>query len=217
MPARVDLHTHSTASDGTDTPAKLVDAASVRLHIESSGNGSPRSFVSLSQDIADLLGLPSVTTFPVADQTDTVLHFDIIYRSLLLWQQLPDSAVAFSIIGGTNVATAAQDGTNAVFWANIDNIIPGGVIGLNYCFHDGVTRFESDTILTNSPTYPWDSNPDDGINANTLSVRSVAGHENLHHGRRHLSCQILQGSIQLHQNATGFCGLGLRLFGGILG
>jgi hypothetical protein len=60
--------------------AKLVDAASVRLHIESSGDGSPRSFVSLSQDIADLLGLPSVTTFPVADQTDTVLHFDIIYR-----------------------------------------------------------------------------------------------------------------------------------------
>jgi hypothetical protein len=40
--------------------------------------------VSLSQDVADLLGLPSVTTFPVADQTDTVLGFDVIYRIMNL-------------------------------------------------------------------------------------------------------------------------------------
>jgi hypothetical protein len=64
--------------------AKLVEAASVQMHIESSGDGSSRSFVSLSQDIADLLGLPPVTAFPVADQPDTELGFDIIYRIMNL-------------------------------------------------------------------------------------------------------------------------------------
>jgi hypothetical protein len=64
--------------------AKLVDAASVRIHIESSGDGSPRSSMLLSEDIADLLVLPSVTMFSVADQTDTVLGFDVVYRVLNL-------------------------------------------------------------------------------------------------------------------------------------
>jgi hypothetical protein len=64
--------------------AKIFDAAALQLHLESSGDGDPRSSVSLSPDIATLTHLPTFTPFTVPDQLDTILGIPVVYRILNL-------------------------------------------------------------------------------------------------------------------------------------
>ena len=62
--------------------AKIVDAAAIQLHLESSGDGIPASSLLLSLDIATLTHLPAFTRFTVPDQPRTILGIDVVYRIL---------------------------------------------------------------------------------------------------------------------------------------
>jgi hypothetical protein len=64
--------------------AKVVDAAAIQIHLESSGDGSSASRLSLSPEIAALLKLPTLTTFNVSDQKKTELGIPFVYRILNL-------------------------------------------------------------------------------------------------------------------------------------
>jgi len=64
--------------------AKVVDAATIQIHLESSSDGSSASRLSLSPDVAALLKLPILTQFNVADQKKTELGIDFVYRILNL-------------------------------------------------------------------------------------------------------------------------------------
>jgi hypothetical protein len=63
--------------------AKLVDNAAIQIHLESTGDGSAASRLSLSPDMAALLNLPTVYAFNIADQTKTIslgIDIDIVFR-----------------------------------------------------------------------------------------------------------------------------------------
>jgi hypothetical protein len=64
--------------------AKVVDAAAVQIHLQSSSDGSDASRLSLSQDIAALLKLPTVIPFNIPDATKSVLDIPFVFRILNL-------------------------------------------------------------------------------------------------------------------------------------
>jgi hypothetical protein len=64
--------------------AKVVDAAAVQIHLQSSSDGGTASRLSLSQDIAALVQLPTLTQFNIPDQTKSVLGIPFVYRILNL-------------------------------------------------------------------------------------------------------------------------------------
>src|ERR1035438_4100575 len=58
--------------------AKLADAASIQVHLQTSGDGSPASIVSLSNDMADFLSLPAFTRFNIPDGTKYHIGFRLL-------------------------------------------------------------------------------------------------------------------------------------------
>lgn len=73
--------------------SKVVDAAAIQIHIESSDDGIPRSHLSLSLDVAALSKLPAFSQFNIPNQEKTALGIPFVYRILNL-----DSDPAYPIV-----------------------------------------------------------------------------------------------------------------------
>jgi hypothetical protein len=73
--------------------SKVVDAAAIQVHIESSDDGIPRSHLSLSLDVAALSKLPAFSQFNIPNQEKTALGIPFVYRILNL-----DSDPAYPIV-----------------------------------------------------------------------------------------------------------------------
>jgi hypothetical protein len=73
--------------------SKLFDAAAIRIHLESSDDGIPRTTLSLSLDVATLLKVPAFTQINIPNQEKTALGIPFVYRLVNL-----DSDPAYPIV-----------------------------------------------------------------------------------------------------------------------
>lgn len=73
--------------------SKVFDAAAIKIHIESSDDGIPRTTFSVSLDVAALLKLPAYTQINIPNQEKSALGIPFVYRILNL-----DSDPAYPIV-----------------------------------------------------------------------------------------------------------------------
>jgi predicted metal-dependent phosphoesterase TrpH len=134
---RIDLHTHSTASDGTDTPAELV-AAAARAGLDVVALTDHDTTAGWDEALA--ARPPGLTVVPGVEFS--CVHFDADGRRISLhllaylvdpddgaiqaeWQRLRDSR---RVRGQTMVENLAADGY-PITWEQVSGLAAGGSVG----------------------------------------------------------------------------------------
>lgn len=90
-----------------------------------------------------------------------------MYDALYAWQALPNSWVTLRIAGTSTQTTEGLGSPNLIFWDNLG----AGILGVNYCAHNGIKRLDSDTRFDNSST--WTMTAESG----KYDLRAIAEHE----------------------------------------